>query len=58
MAESKKKISVITGSSKGIGKAIAMVFAKSKQYSGVVTNHPYRSHNVLLIYVEFSELYL
>jgi glucose 1-dehydrogenase len=38
MAESKKKISVITGSSKGIGKAIAMVFAKSKQYSGIVTN--------------------
>lgn len=38
MAESKKKISIITGSSKGIGKAIAMVFAKSKQYSGIVTN--------------------
>ena len=38
MAESKRKISVITGSSKGIGKAIAMVFAKSKQYSGIVTN--------------------
>src|ERR671922_609058 len=38
MAESKKKISIITGSSKGIGKAIAIVFAKSKQYSGIVTN--------------------
>ena len=38
MTESKKKISIITGSSKGIGKAIAIVFAKSKQYSGIVTN--------------------
>jgi glucose 1-dehydrogenase len=38
MVESKKKISIITGSSKGIGKAITMAFAKSKQYSGIVTN--------------------
>ena len=33
-----ERVAVITGSSKGIGKAIARVFAKSKQYSGIVTN--------------------
>jgi NAD(P)-dependent dehydrogenase (short-subunit alcohol dehydrogenase family) len=35
---SKKKIAVVTGSSKGIGKAIALAFAKSGDYSGVVIN--------------------
>jgi glucose 1-dehydrogenase len=34
----KDKIAVITGSSKGIGKAIALTLAKTKQYSGIVTN--------------------
>lgn len=34
----KRKIAVVTGSSKGIGKAIALAFAKSGQYSGVVIN--------------------
>jgi len=34
----KKKIGVITGSSEGIGKAIAVAFANSGQYSGIVTN--------------------
>ena len=34
----KKRIAIITGSSKGIGKAIALSFAKSKEYSAIVTN--------------------
>jgi NAD(P)-dependent dehydrogenase (short-subunit alcohol dehydrogenase family) len=33
-----RKIAIVTGSSKGIGKAIALVFANSKQYSGIVIN--------------------
>jgi glucose 1-dehydrogenase len=33
-----KKIAIVTRSSKGIGKAIAIAFAKSKEYSAVVTN--------------------
>lgn len=33
-----KKIAVVTGSSKGIGKAIALNLAKSNSYSGIVTN--------------------
>jgi len=34
----RNKVAIVTGSSKGIGKAIAIAFAKSKQYSVVVTN--------------------
>jgi glucose 1-dehydrogenase len=34
----RNKVAIVTGSSKGIGKAIAIAFAKSKQYSAVVTN--------------------
>jgi glucose 1-dehydrogenase len=34
----KGKVAVITGSSKGIGKAIAIALAKSKEYFGIVTN--------------------
>jgi NAD(P)-dependent dehydrogenase (short-subunit alcohol dehydrogenase family) len=33
-----KKIAVVTGSSKGIGKAIALAFAKSGEYRGIVVN--------------------
>lgn len=32
------KVAVITGSSKGIGRAIALAFAKSNTYSGIVVN--------------------
>jgi glucose 1-dehydrogenase len=32
------KIAVITGSDRGIGRAIALVFAKSSTYSGIVVN--------------------
>ena len=34
----KRKIAVITGSSKGIGKAIAIRLARSREYYGIVTN--------------------
>jgi NAD(P)-dependent dehydrogenase (short-subunit alcohol dehydrogenase family) len=33
-----KKIAVVTGSSKGIGRAIVLAFARSKEYSGIVVN--------------------
>jgi glucose 1-dehydrogenase len=33
-----RKIAIVTGSSKGIGKAIALAFANSKQCSGIVVN--------------------
>ncbi len=33
-----RKIAIVTGSSKGIGKAIALAFANSNEYSGVVVN--------------------
>jgi glucose 1-dehydrogenase len=36
--DSGKKVAVITGSSKGIGRAIALNFAKSKEYSSIVIN--------------------
>jgi len=32
------KIGIVTGSSKGIGRSIAVAFAKSKNYSGIVVN--------------------
>jgi glucose 1-dehydrogenase len=35
---SQKRIAVVTGSSKGIGRAIAITLAKSQNYSGIVTN--------------------
>ncbi len=32
------KVAIVTGSSKGIGKAIVLAFARSKQYSGITVN--------------------
>src|SRR5918911_2079596 len=32
------KIAVVTGSSKGIGRAIALAFVRSNEYSGIVVN--------------------
>jgi glucose 1-dehydrogenase len=37
-SENKNKIAVVTGSSEGIGKAIAVTFARSGEYSGIVVN--------------------
>jgi glucose 1-dehydrogenase len=37
-SDAKRKVAVITGSSKGIGKAIAFAFAKSLEYSAIVIN--------------------
>jgi NAD(P)-dependent dehydrogenase (short-subunit alcohol dehydrogenase family) len=34
----KGKVAVVTGSSKGIGKAIALALANSGAYSGIVVN--------------------
>jgi len=34
----KNKIAIVTGSSEGIGKSIAVAFAKSRDYSGIVIN--------------------
>src|ERR687885_2876352 len=34
----RKKVAIVTGSSKGIGKAITIAFAKSNRYSAIVTN--------------------
>ena len=36
--KSGERVAVITGSSKGIGRAIALNFAKSKDYSSIVIN--------------------
>ena len=38
IAGTKRKIAIVTGSSKGIGRAIALAFAKSKVYAGIVIN--------------------
>ncbi|MDQ3872947.1 MAG: glucose 1-dehydrogenase [Thermoproteota archaeon] len=37
-ANSVRKVAVVTGSDRGIGRAIALAFAKSNRYSGIVVN--------------------
>jgi NAD(P)-dependent dehydrogenase (short-subunit alcohol dehydrogenase family) len=36
--DQKKKVAVITGSSKGLEKAVTTSFAKSNDYSDIITN--------------------
>lgn len=49
------KIAVVTGSSKGIGKAIALAFARSKEYSGIVINAR-RMNEALLVSNEIKNM--
>jgi glucose 1-dehydrogenase len=44
-----KKVAIITGSSKGIGKAIALKFAESKEYSGIVINSTNKEEAQLVV---------
>ena len=38
ISKRKSRIAIVTGSSEGIGKAIAVAFAMSGEYSGIVVN--------------------
>jgi len=44
-----EKVAIITGSSKGIGKAIALKFAESKEYSGIVINSTKKEEAELVV---------
>jgi glucose 1-dehydrogenase len=50
-----KRIALVTGSSKGIGKAIAVSFANSKDYSGIVINSR-RVEEAQLVSTEINNL--
>jgi glucose 1-dehydrogenase len=50
-----KRIALVTGSSKGIGKAIAVSFANSKDYSGIVINSR-RIEEAQLVSTEINNL--
>jgi len=50
-----KRIALVTGSSKGIGKAIAVSFANSKDYSGIVINSR-RVEEAQLVSTEINDL--
>jgi glucose 1-dehydrogenase len=51
----KNRIAVVTGSSRGIGKAIALAFAKSNEYSGIVVNAR-RMHEAQMVSDEIKSM--
>ena len=56
----KRKVAIITGSDRGIGRAIALGFAKSDTYAGIVVNARKRNEaervakEVMYVYINQS----